>query len=679
MKKPTLCHASLLAAFLLARPGVAQMAPLPTPTPPVETAPETPPLAPPTAYIAPADVIDKIKDEGLNHSELMTTLAYLTEAIGPRLTGSSQLLQANLWTRDVLNGRGTPAHLESWGPFGRGWMLKEFSAQMETPYALPIIAYPKAWSPSTRGVAKGEIVVFDAKTEADFARYKGKLRGKIVLLGAIRDVKADFTPRATRLTDAELLEFANSPADSARVRPPRANAGANASAGANTNANTAPAVAAPGSVLATPPAPNSPFNPPATPGTPPAPAIPLGPPAGTAAAAPIPPGTSPNGSPNGGPNGGPPTGAALLQRLAFNANRLNFLKQEGVAVIADNSGNGSGGTVFVAQASVPQDIPTSATAAQRPRLQPYDKRAEARMLPQMTLASEHFNRLVRLVNMGMKPVMSVNIAARYEDKNPMAYNTIAEISGTDLKDEIVMLGGHMDSWQGGTGATDNACNIAVAMEAMRILKKLGLQPRRTIRVALWTGEEEGLLGSAAYVKAHFGEMKPVETPVPVPVAPPQNAAPGTGAPADRRAARLPRETLLKGAEYDRFSAYYNLDNGSGKIRGIYAQGNASAAPLFQQWLAPFAEMGAKTVTLRNTGSTDHISFDRVGLPGFQFIQDDLDYFSFTHHSTQDVYERVQEDDVKFNAVVMAAFVYQTAMMDEKMPRKPLNPRPVQGR
>jgi Zn-dependent M28 family amino/carboxypeptidase len=274
------------------------------------------------------------------------------------------------------------------------------------------------------------------------------------------------------------------------------------------------------------------------------------------------------------------------------------------------------------------------------------------MIPQITLATEHYNRLARMIKFGEKLKMAVNIQAEYDDKDPMAYNTIAEIPGSDprIKDEIVMLGGHMDSWHAGTGATDNAAGVAVAMEAARIIQSLGLKPRRTIRVALWSGEEQGLLGSQAYVKQHFGEMK-------------------GGDMFSMMAGSEKTLQFVKQADYEKLSAYYNLDNGTGKIRGVHLQGNAAVAPIFRAWLEPFKEMGATTVTLSNTGGTDHLSYDRIGLPGFQFIQDEIEYDARTHHSNQDVFDRIQADDMKQAATIMAAFVYQTAMMDEKIPRK----------
>jgi Zn-dependent M28 family amino/carboxypeptidase len=238
----------------------------------------------------------------------------------------------------------------------------------------------------------------------------------------------------------------------------------------------------------------------------------------------------------------------------------------------------------------------------------------------------------------------------------MGYNVVAEIPGADLKDEIVMLGAHYDSWHSGTGATDNAAGSAVCLEAVRIIQALGLKPRRTIRVALWGGEEQGLLGSRAYVSQHFGRR--------------------IGAQGNRQEAQnTPVQLEIKPA-HEKFAGYFNLDNGTGKIRGVYMQGNEAVRPIFRAWLAPFKEMGATTLTISNTGGTDHLAFDGVGLPGFQFIQDSVEYDTRTHHSNMDVYDRIQADDMKQASVIMAAFVYNTAMRDKKLPRKPLPGQPV---
>jgi len=277
------------------------------------------------------------------------------------------------------------------------------------------------------------------------------------------------------------------------------------------------------------------------------------------------------------------------------------------------------------------------------------------MVPQMTVSVEQYNRMMRMMQQGEKLKMTVDLQVEYQDQDNMGYNTIAEIPGSDLKDEIVMLGGHMDSWHSGTGATDNGAGVAVAMEAVRILQTLGLKPRRTIRIALWTGEEEGLLGSRAYVAQHFGKLEPGNPGV---------VPPGT--PNSQPAAR-PKLTTLP--EYEKFSGYFNLDNGTGKIRGVYLQGNNGVRDLFSQWLMPFRDMGASTITISNTGGTDHQSFDGIGLPGFQFIQDPIDYWTRTHHSNEDVFDRVPPDDLKQAATILAAFAYNAAMEDEKLPRK----------
>jgi hypothetical protein len=525
-------------------------------------------------YTAPKAVIDQIRDEGLNHSQVMQTLSYLTDVIGARLTGSPNLQRANEWTRETMAKWGMQnAHLEAWGPFGRGWVLKSFAAEVSAPYAIPLIAYPKAWAPGTGGAINADVVYLDAKDEAALQKYKGQLKGKVVLISDVRPLKAYFEGIGSRQSAEDLAKLAAAP-DPATVQRPA------------------------------------------------------------------------------GPQQLTPEQEARRQAQIMAGKKFSFAYNEGAAVIVDNSRAGADGTVFVQQASVAVDP----NAPQQPgagRPTPWKKEFESRVPPQVTLSTENYNRLVRMIQQGEKLKMTVNVDAQYIDGDGMVNNTIAEIPGTDpkLKDEIVMLGGHMDSWHSGTGATDNAAGVAVAMEAARILLASGLKPRRTIRVALWTGEEQGLLGSRAYVKQHFGEIK--------------NARNNFG-PVDPNA---PKPELVKGADYEKLSAYFNLDNGTGKIRGVYMQGNAGVRPVFEAWLAPFADLDAKTLTLSNTTGTDHLSFDAIGLPGFQFIQDEIEYDTLTHHSNQDVYDRIQAEDMKQAATIMAAFVYQTAMMDDKMPRK----------
>jgi Zn-dependent M28 family amino/carboxypeptidase len=300
------------------------------------------------------------------------------------------------------------------------------------------------------------------------------------------------------------------------------------------------------------------------------------------------------------------------------------------------------------------------TANQAPPPRPvsvWDKSAP-KTVPQITVAAEHYNRMVRMIKFGTNLKMNLDLKCSFFSKDLMAYNTVAEIPGSDLKDQVVMVGGHMDSWHAGTGATDNGSGVAVAMEAVRILQALNLKPRRTIRVALWSGEEEGLFGSRAYVAEHLGTFPPA----------PAGSAGGGAAFGGGQANRGP---LTKKAEWDKVSGYFNLDNGTGKIRGIYLQGNEGVGPIFSDWLAPLKDLGASTVTIRNTGSTDHVSFDAVGVPGFQFIQDVIEYDSRSHHSNQDVFDRVQGDDMRQAAVIMAWFLYNTAQRDEMLPRKPL--------
>ena len=538
----------------------------------------------------PNDPITRIRDEGMKRSQVMQTLSYLSDVIGPRLTNSPGMKRANEWTRDQLTKWGLQnAHLEAWGPFGRGWSLQRFSAQVSAPIAIPLIAYPKAWSPSLGAPLTADVVYVDARTEADLEKYKGQLKGKIVLTAPIRDVPAHFDAQGTRLTEKELLALADAP-------EPRPTGGGRGNFGGN----------------------------------------------------------------------------AFRTAQVFTSAKMRFFDREGAAMLVDPS-RGDGGTIFVqSAAAVPAAPPADpSTTTQTRATPPYDK--NAKVIPQLVLAIEHYNRIVRMLQAGEPVKMTVDLAVAYQDTDLMGYNTIAEIPGTDLKDEIVMLGGHMDSWHSGTGATDNAAGVAVAMEAVRIIQALGLKPRRTIRVALWSGEEQGLLGSRAYVAKHFGALQtqPTTSAVPAAGGASTNAmGGGSGNGNGNGAAPQAGPTLVKKADYDKLSAYFNLDNGTGKIRGVYLQGNEGVRGIFRQWLAPFRDMGASTLSISNTGGTDHLAFDGIGLPGFQFIQDEIEYDTRTHHSNQDVFDRIQAEDMKQSATIMAAFVYQTAMRAEKLPRKP---------
>lgn len=550
-------------------------------------------VAPLQAQTPDPTIIEKIKDEGMNRSQVMQTLSYLTDVIGPRLTASPSMKRANEWTRDKMTSWGMQnAHLEAWGPFGRGWELQRFSAQVIEPQDIPLIAYPKAWSPGLKAPITADVVYVDAKSESDLAKYKGQLKGAIVLSGPERPVPAHFTAPGTRYTDAQLAEMEKA--------------------------------------------------------------------------------ERPRGRGQGGP---PRDGAGMPEEMRrrmeefraqarFASRRLQFLMEEGAAVILDAGRSGDGGTLFVQSATVPAPPPPASNGnantapANRGGFQrgpsPWDKNAP-KTLPQVTVSVEQYNRMVRMIQQGVKLKMRLELNVKFTDKDLMGYNTVAEIPGSDLKDQVVMAGAHMDSWHSGTGATDNAAGCAVVMEAARILKALYVQPRRTIRVALWSGEEEGLFGSRAYVAQHFGSY----------AAPTAGGGPGGGF----GVGGGPRGELQKKPEYDKISGYFNLDNGTGKIRGVYLQGNEKVGPIFREWLAPFKEMGASTITINNTGGTDHQSFDAVGVPGFQFIQDEVEYETRTHHSNQDVYDRIQADDMKQAAVIMATFLYNTAMRDDALPRK----------
>src|SRR5215813_9810692 len=327
----------------------------------------------------------------------------------------------------------------------------------------------------------------------------------------------------------------------------------------------------------------------------------------------------------------------FAKRREFQRALAKFLVDEKVAAVLD-AGQLDGGTFRVASA------PNA-----------YRKNAPA-SVPTLVMAIEHWERLARILDRKEDVELEINLKTKFTDE-PSAANTIAEIPGTDKKGEIVMLGAHMDSWHGGTGATDNGAGVVATMEAVRILKALGVKPRRTIRIGLWSGEEEGLLGSRAYVSQHFASRPQ-----------PPEGSEDEGMPSFLRP---PRGPLTIKPEHAKLSAYFNLDNGTGKIRGIYAQENAAAVPIFESWILPLKDLGVTAVTMRNTSGTDHVSFDNVGLPGFQFIQDEVEYETRTHHTNMDVYERLQKEDLMQASVVIAWFVYNAATRDAMLPRKPL--------
>lgn len=495
-------------------------------------------------------MLTRIRQEGLRNSKVMEIAEGLMDYVGPRLTGSPNMKRANEWTRDQLTSFGLAnAHLESWGPFGRGWSYQECTVRLTSPDVAQLWALPRAWTPGTNGPVSGKPVKVKLETNEDLEKWKGKLAGKIVLLGDVRELKAHEESQFRRYNDTTLSAL-----EQYQIAPERPRA----------------------------------------------------------------------------------SREELAKRFAFRRTLTKWLAEEKPLVILE-PGNTDFGTFVVQGAGSQRD-------------------GEQYPVPDVALSAEHYNRLARLADTNKDFTVEVNVKATYHDEDKNAYNTIAEIPGTDKKGEIVMLGAHLDSWHGGTGATDNGAGSAVAMEAVRILKAIGIAPKRTIRIALWSGEEEGLLGSRAYVSEHFAS-RPESTN------PNERDLPSF--------MRQPAGPLTMKPEWQKLAGYFNLDNGTGKIRGIYAQENAAVVPIFNSWIEPLRDLGVTAVTSRTTGSTDHVPFDAVGLPGFQFIQDEIEYEARTHHTNYDTYERLQREDLMQAAVVMAEFVWETANRPEMLPRKPL--------
>ena len=500
------------------------------------------------------EMVNRIRYEGFHNSHVMELASGLMDSIGERLTGSPNMKRANEWTRDQLAAMGlSNAHLEPWGPFGRGWANQYINVRMTAPDVVPLIAYAKAWTPGTNGVVSGKCVRANIEDKKDFDKYRGKLAGMIVIFGPEAEVKPITEVPYKRLTDDDLAKISEYQIPG--ERPP--------------------------------------FR-----------------------------------------------FAEFMRRRQFMKDLNQFFADEKVLAVIDHSrGSAGGGTVFV-----------QSGGSYKP--------GETTTVPQLTMASEHWSRIARLLDHKKDVSLELNVTNAFYDDDAMQYDTIAEIPGTDKKDEVVMLGAHLDSWHSGTGATDNGAGSVVMMEAVRILKALEIKPRRTIRIGLWSGEEEGLLGSQGYVEQHFGSRPRMSDPnmKDMPTLLRREAGPVTVKP-----------------EQAKVSAYFNVDNGTGKIRGVYLQENEAVAPLFEAWMHPFKDLGMTTLTMRNTGGTDHLSFDAVGIPGFQFIQDPVEYESRTHHSNMDVYDRLQPEDLKQISVIVASFVYDAAMRDQMLPRKPIEP------
>ncbi len=528
------------------------------------------------------EMVNRIRDEGLNRSEVMSIMEQLTDRIGPRLTGSPAMKEANEWTRQQLEDWGLEnAHLEAFD-FGRGWSFSRTAVHMIQPQEVPLVALPKAWTPGTEGPVRGTAMRVKIETEKDLEKYRGKLAGKILFLNDARAIESGNEPAIQRFSEEQLEEIEAFEIPDGRTSPWR---------------------------------------------------------------------------------------KRMRKRWRLSQELNKFLVEEkAVATVSISSRDAGLIRVMGGGSREPGGNPG---------------------VPALVMASEQYNWILRLLGEPKNGsrgdrgsdhgghgtddeanpesedaeeedddppvvVLEIDIRARFHDDDTSAYNTIAEIPGTG--EGVVIAGAHLDSWHTGTGATDNAAGCAVAMEAVRILKALGVKPRRTIRVGLWSGEEQGLLGARAHVDQHFAT---------VPISDDEDQQ---DLPLFMRGFK--GEVEVKPAHED-FSAYFNLDNGSGRIRGVWSQENAAAAQIFEAWLKPFHDLGADTVTNRNARGTDHQAFDRVGLPGFQFIQDQLSYRSRTHHTHMDVLDHVVREDLVQASVVLASFLYHAATRDEPLPRKPM--------
>jgi carboxypeptidase Q len=518
----------------------------------------------PATELIDLNAYNAIREEGLQHSHVMDYAGGLVDGIGPRLTGSPNMAKANAWTRDQLTKMGCiNAHLEDWGEFGMGWQQLNTWVRMTEPDTAVFVAQATPWSPSTNGPVTAQAVSVVVNESSDMAKYKGKLSGKIVLLGAMRDVPVPEKPFFERYSDKDLKELESLPLESDQAAIQARNERA-------------------------------------------------------------------------------------IKRYKLLSELVPFLAAEKVVavIVPSRDGVDGGGTGMIFDDNV--------AALSR---MPYH-RDTAVPFPVVVAQIESYGRVFRLLENHVPVSLEMNVETKFTGDHEHGFDTVAEIPGNDpaLRDEVVMVGGHLDSWISGTGATDNGAGSVVAMEVMRILNALKVKPRRTIRIALWTGEEGGLFGSRGYVTQHFGSF-------------PRSTAPDQMLLSEY--ARKPAGPLTLKPEQKLISAYFNVDNGTGRIRGIYTQGNTAVDSIFAQWMAPLKDLGVTTISNRDTGGTDHLSFDAVGIPGFQFIQDPMDYATRTHHSNMDTYEHLQPTDLKQIAVVEAIFVYNAAMREQMIPRKPL--------
>ena len=498
-----------------------------------------------------AQAINRIVDEELNHSELAETGEYLDDRIGGRMTNSPQMRAAESWAIERFRTAGLKNVRRQGYEFGRGWAIDHASVRMLTPHVLELRAIPVAWTPPTDGTLKGEIIVAPMARARDFEKWKGKLRGKIVLVTKPDEGSEPDAAPFRRLSAEDLGKLEYRQPQSSEVSRERA-----------------------------------------------------------------------------------------AQHDRFAAKRDAFLKAEGALAWARMSYRD--GSLLHGEGYA-------------------HERGATPSLPGIEIAAEDYRRLARLEKAGVTPLLEVTSAVRFYDDDPQAYNILADIPGRDAKAGYVMAGAHLDSWVAGDGAADNGAGSIVVLEAARVLARTGVTPKRTMRFALWSGEEQGLLGSLAYVHQFLADRPAITDPEKAKINPyytwttrwPITARPG----------------------HNELVAYFNLDNGSGKVRGIYTEGNLAVVPIFRDWLAPFASMGATTVATSPTGGTDHVFMQSVGIPGFQFIQDPLDYGSRVHHSNLDTYDHLKIADLKQATIILASFMLQAAERDEPLPRMPLPTQP----
>ncbi|USU12496.1 M20/M25/M40 family metallo-hydrolase [Sphingomonadaceae bacterium OTU29THOMA1] len=493
--------------------------------------------------------IAAIIDQGTNHSQVVQTVQHLTDVIGPRLANSPGARKAEAWTEGKFREWGLKNVRREGFAFGRGWSIERASVRMVSPRPVQLTAIPVAWTPATNGTLTAPVVVAPIARERDFAKYRGQLRGKIVMISLPRAAGDATEAPFRRLTGEDIGKL-----DQFQQ-----------------------------------------------------------------------------------PNYDPAAADRRMKRLDYAKKLDAFLKEEGAVAVATMSYrdgklvHGEGYLFGV---------------------------GDTASLPAVQIAQEDYLRLARLAKIGPAPTLEIISDVRFDDSDANAYNVIAEIPGTDPKAGYVMAGAHLDSWVAGDGAADNAAGSAEIMEAARILSASGVRPKRTIRFVLWGAEEEGLLGSSAYTRAHLARR-------------------GIGAqPAGVDFGFAYRWPIVPLPGHGEVAAYFNIDNGSGKLRGLYAENNPAVVPIFREWLSPFASMGAGNVVARQTGGTDHVSLQQIGIPGFQFIQDPLDYGSRVHHSSVDTFDHLKPEDLRQGSIVLASVLLSAANADKALPRPPLPTQPV---